>query len=70
MTSTMREGEWGKDVQGQGGGKILDVDGQGLRILENYTIFMDVICVSSLMIFKHMIARTYKPKRNNSSMLK
>ena len=62
--------EWGKDVQGQGGGKILDVDGQGLRILENYTILMDVICVSSIMIFKHMIARTYKRKCNNSSMLK
>ena len=70
MTSTMRGGEWGKDVQGQGGGKILDVDGQELRILENYTIFMDVICVSPLMIFKHMIAQTYKWKRNNSSMLK
>ena len=35
MTSTMRGGEWGKDVQGQGGGKRMDVDGQGLRILEN-----------------------------------
>ena len=42
------------DVQGQRGAKILDVDGQGVRSLENQTIFMDVICLSSLMIFEHM----------------
>ena len=36
------------DVQGQGGGRILDVDGQGGGGFENWTIFMDVICVSSL----------------------
>ena len=37
------------DVQGQGGGRILDVDGQGGVVrLENWTIFMHVICVSSL----------------------
>ena len=29
-------------------GKILDIDGQGGGGLENWTIFMDVICVSSL----------------------
>ena len=36
------------EVQGEGGGKILDVDGQGVRDLENWIIFMDVICASSL----------------------
>ena len=37
------------DVQGQGVGRILDVDGQGWwGGLENLTILMDVICVSSL----------------------
>ena len=36
------------DVQGQGGGRILDVDGQGGCCLENWTIFMEVMCVSSL----------------------
>ena len=40
------------DVQGQGGGKSLDVGGEwgrwGVGGLENYAIFMDVICVSSL----------------------
>ena len=40
-------------VQGQGDGKILDVAGQARReggrvVLENWIIFMDVICVSSL----------------------
>ena len=35
-------------VQGQGCRRILDVDGQGVEGLENWTIFMDVICVSSL----------------------
>ena len=33
------------DFQGQGGGRILDVDVGGL---ENWTVFMYVICVSSL----------------------
>ena len=39
------------DVQGQGGGRILDVDGQRRWWwgLENCTIFMDVICLSPLM---------------------
>ena len=39
------------DVQCQEGGRILDVDGQGVKWgggLENWTIFMDVTCVSSL----------------------
>ena len=37
------------EVQGQGDGRILDFDGQGgVGGLENWTIFMDVICVSSL----------------------
>ena len=37
------------DVQGQRGGRILDVDGQGGEEgLENWTIFMDIICVLSL----------------------
>ena len=43
-------GEGGRlklDIQGQGDGKILDVDGQGGECLENGTTFMDVICVSS-----------------------
>ena len=37
------------DVKGQEGGRVLDVDEQGGRVggLENWTIFMDVICVSS-----------------------
>ena len=36
------------DVQGQGSARILDVDGQGKWGRENWIIFMDVICVSSL----------------------
>ena len=37
------------DVQGQVGGRILDVDGQGRwGFFENWTILMDVIRVSSL----------------------
>ena len=36
------------DVQGQGGGRVLDGDDQGGEILESWIIFMDVICVSSL----------------------
>ena len=36
------------DVQDQGGGRTLDVDGQGGGGLENWIIFMNVICVSSL----------------------
>ena len=39
------------DVQGQDGGRISDIDGQGVGGLENWTIFMDVICVSSLTVF-------------------
>ena len=35
------------DVQSQGGGRILDVDRQGCGGLENWTILMDVIYVSS-----------------------
>ena len=37
------------DVQGHGSGRNVDVDGQeGWRNTENSTIFMDAICVSSL----------------------
>ena len=37
------------DAQRQGSGRILDVDGQGVwGGDENWTISMDVICVSSL----------------------
>ena len=36
------------DAQGQGGGIILVVDGQKSGGIENWIIFMDVICVSSL----------------------
>ena len=37
------------DVQGQGGGRISDVDGRrGVGGLENWTFFVDVICVSFL----------------------
>ena len=39
------------DVQGQDGGRISDIDGQGVGGLENWTIFMDVIWVSSLTVF-------------------
>ena len=39
------------DVQVQGGGRILDIEGQGGVGLELWTIFMDVICVSSLINF-------------------
>ena len=45
------------DVHGQGDGKVLDLDGQGgvgvLKIRQfSWTIFMDVICVSSLCIIQ------------------
>ena len=36
------------DVQGQGSGRILEVDGVGGP--KNWTIFLDVICVSFLMV--------------------
>ena len=37
------------DFQGQEGGKMLDVAGQvGRGVLENWTVFLDVICVSLL----------------------
>ena len=48
------------DVQGQGGRRMLDVAGQGGggwggEGLENWTIFMDVICVSFLkQLFSHL----------------
>ena len=42
------------DVQGQGGGRMLDVVWtRGMGGLENWTVFKDVTCVSSL------IVRTY-----------
>ena len=37
------------NVQGQDGGRILDVAGQGEWGLENWTIFMEAISASSLM---------------------
>ena len=40
------------DVQSQVGGRIFDVDGQRGGGLENWTIFMDTICVSSLDIHR------------------
>ena len=43
------------DVQGQGVGRISDVDGQGQGGLENWTIFMDVICVSSLKVLSETV---------------
>ena len=44
------------DVQGQGGGAILDVVGQeGMGGLQNQPIFMDVICVSSLIWYNALI---------------
>ena len=36
------------DAQGQVGGRSLDVDGQGGGSLENWIIFMNVVCVSSI----------------------
>ena len=41
------------EVQDQGDGRISDVAGQGgggVRGLENWTTFMDVICLLSLML--------------------
>ena len=38
------------DVQGLGGGRILDLDILGVWSLENWKIFMDVICVSSICV--------------------
>ena len=37
------------EVQGQGAGRFLDLDGQGRwGIFKYWTIFMDIMCVSSL----------------------
>ena len=41
------------DVQGQGSGRILKVD--GVRVLENWAIFLDVICVSFVMVFSVLL---------------
>ena len=39
------------DVQSQGGGRILDVDGQGgVGGLENSRIFMDVTCYTYVIL--------------------
>ena len=38
----------------QGGGRILDLDRQRGGGLENWTIFMGVICVSSLICAEHL----------------
>ena len=36
-------------MEGEGGQRILEVDGQGgLGGIENWTVFMDVICASPL----------------------
>ena len=44
------------DVQGQGAGRILDVDGQGVvEGLKNRIIFMNVIYVSSLSVLFDII---------------
>ena len=47
-----REGERLKlDVQGQGGKRIWDVNGQGVwGVLKITQIFMDVLCVSFLLV--------------------
>ena len=45
-------------VQGQGGERTLDVDGQGGGGLKNWTVFMDVICVSSPIFFR-IISKWY-----------
>ena len=54
-------------VQGQGGDRILDVDGQGGGTLENWTIFMDVICVSSLTAIKLISDGKYDMLTNKNS---
>ena len=43
------------DVQSQGDGRVLDVDGQGVGGggLKNWTISMDVICVSSVGVIQN-----------------
>ena len=48
-------GEWGHlklNIQGQGGGRSWKVGGQGVGSLDNWTIFMDVICISSLILMR------------------
>ena len=43
------------DVQGQGDGTTLDVDGEaGVGGLKNGTIFMNVLCVSSLTVMSQI----------------
>ena len=37
------------NVQGQGGGRISDIDKQGDEGLETWTIFMNIVWLSSLM---------------------
>ena len=50
------------DVQGQEGGRILDVAGQvWMGSLENWKIFMDVIFVSSLMFFSSSTCESVIP---------
>ena len=69
MYVCVEDGGWGEvrlklDVQGQASGRILDADGQGIGGLENGTIFMDVICVSSH-IGKMTTFQTLKKKSTN-----
>ena len=49
-------------VQGQRGGTISYVDGQGGRGPENYTFFMDVVCVSSLIYWMYKKVLAIKKK--------
>ena len=47
------------DVQGQGVGKILDVDGQGGGVSWKLDNFHDVICVSSLTLCHKDVNKNY-----------
>ena len=57
------------DVQGQGGGRILDVAIQGGWGLENWTILMDVIFVSSFTCFLVMLINDNFPVKKFSFRL-
>ena len=43
------------EVQGQGGGRCQDVDEPGGRAVKNWTLFMDVVCVSSLYVLNRLM---------------
>ena len=60
------------DIQGQDGGRISDVDGQGVVGCENSTIFMDVMCVPNCLciIFKVLsLAGKISEKRKEKKLL-